>query len=192
MAVQKGEPRPATQRHGRALPGPGPQRWPLLCGSGRCPRPRTAHRVQGPFPQAEPTAHCVPGKRPPLRVLQWGVARPHPSLLDPEQRAWRARTWRSRAWTVASPAALAFRNWALAPAGASQERVLRSVLSYSRLPQYTVNRGVQRGSNEGEGDLRALYSHREVSAADDWLVTPRHQNCDSKSSWLLFQDSLSP
>ncbi|MEJ1282154.1 stathmin-like 2 [Cricetulus griseus] len=70
-------------------------------------------------------AHCVPGRRPPLRVLQWGVARPHPSLLDPEQQVWLACTWRSRAWTVASPAALAFRNWALAPAGASQERVLR-------------------------------------------------------------------
>lgn len=76
VAVQKGEPRPATQRRGRALPGLGPQRWPLLCGSGRCPRPRTAHRAQGPSPS--PCSTVFQERDPPLRVLQWGVARPHP------------------------------------------------------------------------------------------------------------------
>lgn len=67
------------------------------------PRPR---RTQRHFPRAKPI--LCSGIEDPLRVLQWGVARPHPSLLDPEQRAWRARTWRLRAWTRASPAAFAF------------------------------------------------------------------------------------
>lgn len=44
-----------------------------------------------------------------------------------------------------------------------------------------LNQPVQGASDVGWGDLRALYSHQEVSAADDWLVTPHHQNCDSKS-----------
>lgn len=34
---------------------------------------------------------------------------------------------------------LSSRNWALAPAGVSQERVLRSALSYSWLPQFVIN-----------------------------------------------------
>lgn len=90
------------------------------------------------------------------------------------------------------PCSARLRNWAFASAGASQERVLRSVLSYSRLSRFEVNPPVQRASDVGWGDFHVLYSHKEVSAAENWLVTTHHQNCDSKSTWLLFQYSLSP
>lgn len=88
---------------------------------------------------------------------------------------------------------LSSRNWAPAPAGVSQERILRSVLSYSWLPQFAINPLVQKGSDGGVGGwifLLRLYSHREVSAADDWLVTPHHKNCDSLEIIMIISPRL--
>lgn len=48
---------------------------------------------------------------------------------------------------------LSSRNWAPAPAGVSQERILRSVLSYSWLPQFAINPLVQKGSDGGVGGV---------------------------------------
>lgn len=140
------------------------------------------HSPQSPGTQPKPMLHCVPGKRPPIEGPPVGRGSAPPLAARPGVASQAGAHVVIPRVDCGQPCSARLRNWAFASAGASQERVLRSVLSYSRLSGFAVNPPVQRASDVGRGDLHVLYSHQEVPAAEDWLVTPHHQNWDSKST----------